>query len=257
MRIMIADDEMPARRELGYLLEQCMPEAALCYAESGEMVLAMLKEKEVDVLFADIHLGDRNGMSMASVLRREYPDMQIVFATAYEDYAVKAFEMNALDYITKPFELKRVEQTVQKILAKGSMYSGSKLFDLAVSCGMEKLPVSSNKNILLVDLKGHCLHGDQRQRRADPHAAGGIYGQCGAWLLREAPGGTALLSDSEKLSHQFKSGEGDRAVVQQRILRAYAGVRGRTAPDRAHADPGAEGNLCILTFDKKKKVHQR
>ncbi|MFR4350247.1 MAG: LytR/AlgR family response regulator transcription factor [Roseburia sp.] len=153
MRIMIADDEMPARRELGYLLEQCMPEAALCYAESGEMVLAMLKEKEVDVLFADIHLGDRNGMSMASVLRREYPDMQIVFATAYEDYAVKAFEMNALDYITKPFELKRVEQTVQKILAKGSMYSGSKLFDLAVSCGMEKLPVSSNKNILLVDLK--------------------------------------------------------------------------------------------------------
>lgn len=162
MRIMIADDEMPARKELGYLLAQCLPGAELCYAENGDTLISMLKEQGADVLFLDIHFGDRNGMSLASVLHKEYPNMQIVFATAYADYAVKAFELDALDYITKPFELKRVEQTVQKLLAREAVLasapapvptSGSRLFDLAASLGTEKLPVSNGKNILMVDVK--------------------------------------------------------------------------------------------------------
>lgn len=152
MHIIVADDELPARKELGHMLEQCLHDVKIEYADSGEAVLGMLKNSTVHVVFVDIHLGDMNGTSLASVIKKKYPNVLIVFATAYENYAVKAFDMEALDYITKPFDLERLEQTVHKILEKQHNGSISKLFDLTASYNPEKLPIARGKNVILIDI---------------------------------------------------------------------------------------------------------
>lgn len=150
MKFVVADDEMPARKELGHMLMQCMPDALIDYAENGETALLLLEKTNADAIFMDIHLGDINGMSLASVIKEKYPEIYIVFATAYENYAVKAFDLNVLDYITKPFDLKRIEQTIKKIELKKQ--SVSKLFDMAAGCSPEKLPITKGKNIILIDI---------------------------------------------------------------------------------------------------------
>ncbi|MEA5082732.1 MAG: LytTR family DNA-binding domain-containing protein [Lachnospiraceae bacterium] len=152
MRIIVADDELPARKELGHMLEQCIQDVKIDYADSGESVLNILENNTVNVVFVDIHLGDMNGTSLASVIKKLYPNVLIVFATAYENYAVKAFDMEVLDYITKPFDLERLEQTVQKILVKQHQVSVSRLFDLTASCSPEKLPISRGKNVMLINI---------------------------------------------------------------------------------------------------------
>lgn len=152
MRVIVADDELPARKELGHMLEQCIQDVEINYADSGESVLKILENESVNVVFIDIHLGDMNGTSLASVIKKKYPNVLIVFATAYENYAVKAFDMNVLDYITKPFDLERLEQTVEKILDKQQDDSVSKLFDLTASCSPEKLPIIKGKNVMLINI---------------------------------------------------------------------------------------------------------
>lgn len=152
MRIIVADDELPARKELGHMLEQCVLDVKIDYADSGESVLNILENSNVNAVFVDIHLGDMNGTSLASVIKKLYPNVLIVFATAYDNYAVKAFDMEVLDYITKPFDLERLEQTVQKILVKQHQMSVSRLFDLTASCSPEKLPISKGKNVMLINI---------------------------------------------------------------------------------------------------------
>lgn len=152
MRVIVADDELPARKELGHMLEQCILDVKIDYADSGEAVLKILENNNVNVVFVDIHLGDMNGTSLASVIKKLYPNVLIVFATAYENYAVKAFDMEVLDYITKPFDLERLEQTVQKILVKQHHVSVSRLFDLTASCSPEKLPIARGKNVMLINI---------------------------------------------------------------------------------------------------------
>lgn len=153
MKVIVADDELPARKELGHMLEQCSPDIKIEYADSGESVLKILENTSIDVAFLDIQLGDINGTSLASLIKKKYPDVLIVFATAYENYATKAFDMNVLDYITKPFDLNRVEQTMHKILDKKHTFSVSGLFDLTANCNPDKLPITkSNKNIMLINI---------------------------------------------------------------------------------------------------------
>lgn len=152
MRILVADDELPARKELGHMLQQCIEDVNIDYADSGEAVLKILENNHMDVIFVDIHLGDMNGTSLASVIKKKYPDVLIVFATAFQNYAAKAFDMNVLDYITKPFDLERLEQTVEKILVKQQHVPVSRVFDLTASRSPEKLPITRGKNVILINI---------------------------------------------------------------------------------------------------------
>ena len=101
MRIAVVDDERPARSELKYLVEQCEPEAEIAEADGSEEFLAMLENENFDVCFVDINLGGMNGTTLASMIKRKQPDTLIIFATAFQEYAVKAFEIGAVDYLLK------------------------------------------------------------------------------------------------------------------------------------------------------------
>lgn len=114
MHTLIVDDEPLARNELSYLLGQCEEVGAVQEADSIEEALAKMLQEDIDLAFLDIHLTEESGLSLADKINRMPNPPIIVFATAYDDYAIQAFDRNARDYLLKPFELERVQQAVQR-----------------------------------------------------------------------------------------------------------------------------------------------
>lgn len=118
MRIAVVDDERPARSELIYLIRQCSPETEVMEADSSEHLMALLDNETFDACFVDIDLGGANGTTLASMIKSRQPETLIVFATAYREYAVKAFELGAVDYLLKPFDLERVKKSMERLKEK-------------------------------------------------------------------------------------------------------------------------------------------
>ena len=115
MHTLIVDDEPLARNELSYLLQQCPEVAQIEEAESIEEALEKLLQYDIDLAFLDIHLTEESGLTLANKINRMPNPPIIIFATAYDDYALQAFEHEARDYLLKPFDLERVQQTVARV----------------------------------------------------------------------------------------------------------------------------------------------
>lgn len=114
MHTLLVDDEPLSRNELAYLLKKCPEIASIVEAESIEEALEKMLCQPVDLLFLDIHLTNESGLTLAEKVKQQKNPPLIIFATAYDEYAVKAFELNAQDYVLKPFELSRIQQAVTK-----------------------------------------------------------------------------------------------------------------------------------------------
>ena len=115
MNTLIVDDEPLARNELHYLLDEISGFDLIDEAENIEETLEKLLYETYDLVFIDINLMDENGVDLAHKIQKMKHAPYIIFATAHDTFAVKAFELNAIDYILKPFELDRVDQAVQKV----------------------------------------------------------------------------------------------------------------------------------------------
>jgi DNA-binding LytR/AlgR family response regulator len=114
LSVFLVDDEAPARRELRYLLEQLEGVEILGEASNPSQALRGIRETRPQLVFLDIQLPGVNGIDLAQVIR-EFPDAPlIVFATAFEQFAVQAFTVDAFDYILKPFTQERLAKTIQK-----------------------------------------------------------------------------------------------------------------------------------------------
>ena len=115
MMILIADDEAPARGELRFMLEALEPETDLLEARNGEEALEQLAKASVDVAFLDINMPGASGLAVAAeVLESDDPPL-IVFATAYDEHAARAFDLAALDYVVKPFDETRLAATLTRV----------------------------------------------------------------------------------------------------------------------------------------------
>ena len=111
----IVDDEQLARDELSYLLKSVDDVNVVAQGHNGLEAVNLVKEWSPDLLFLDVHMPGLDGFGVIKkLLDKKISLPQIVFATAYDQYAVKAFEVNAVDYILKPFDKKRVNQAVEK-----------------------------------------------------------------------------------------------------------------------------------------------
>jgi DNA-binding LytR/AlgR family response regulator len=110
---LIADDEPLLRERLGGLLQRLWPELqVVAEARNGREAVEFFDEHTPDVVFLDVHMPGLNGVEAArSIARRA----EVVFVTAYEQYAVTAFEQGALDYVVKPFDEERLADTVQRL----------------------------------------------------------------------------------------------------------------------------------------------
>ncbi|MCL6565159.1 MAG: LytTR family DNA-binding domain-containing protein [Acidobacteriia bacterium] len=112
---LIVDDEKPARDELAFLLKS-FPEINLVgQGRNGLEAVALIKEHQPDLVFLDVQMPGLNGFGVIKKLvERKLKVPQIVFATAYDNYAVQAFEVHAVDYVLKPFDKARVARAIQR-----------------------------------------------------------------------------------------------------------------------------------------------
>lgn len=117
IRVLVVDDESLARSRLKTLLGDCSQPGALVVGEAANAVQAVdfLQHHAVDAVLADIHMPGADGLMLAQALRRLPNPPAIVFVTAYAEHAVQAFELEALDYLTKPVRMERLQAALQKI----------------------------------------------------------------------------------------------------------------------------------------------
>jgi two-component system LytT family response regulator/two-component system response regulator LytT len=114
----IVDDEQLSRDELAYLLRE-LDVDVVAQGKNGVEAVNLVKEFSPDLVFLDVQMPGLDGFGvLKKLLDRKVPLPQIVFATAFDQYAVKAFEVNAVDYLLKPFDRKRVSQAVEKARQK-------------------------------------------------------------------------------------------------------------------------------------------
>src|SRR5215475_486552 len=120
MTALIIDDEELAREELKYLLDTTDVEV-LAQGTNGIEAVDLIRTHKPDVVFLDVRMPGLDGFAVLKklmALDRKARLPQVVFATAFDQYAVKAFEVNAVDYLLKPFDSKRVVKTLEKVRAR-------------------------------------------------------------------------------------------------------------------------------------------
>src|SRR6476469_9830812 len=115
----IVDDEQLAREELSYLLKSVGDIDVVAQGSNGVEAVQLIREHNPELVFLDVQMPGLDGFQVIKKLvDKKYPLPQIVFATAFDQYAVRAFEVNAVDYLLKPFDKKRVAQSVEKARQK-------------------------------------------------------------------------------------------------------------------------------------------
>ena len=114
VRAFIIDDETPAREELRFLLEQTGEVAVVGEAASGSAALRGIREASPDLVFLDIQMPGISGLELSRILTELPTHPLVVFATAFDQYACEAFEVEAVDYLLKPFTLARVRKAVAR-----------------------------------------------------------------------------------------------------------------------------------------------
>ncbi len=112
LTVFIIDDETPVRRELRYLLGKIEGVTVVGEAGSGTAALKDIREMEPDLVFLDIQMPGVSGLELSYLFGNLPKRPLLVFVTAYEEHAVKAFEAEALDYVLKPFTLERLEKSI-------------------------------------------------------------------------------------------------------------------------------------------------
>ena len=116
---LIIDDEPLARQELQFLLERAGGVEVLAQGTNGIEAVELIRTHKPDLVFLDVQMPGLDGFGvLKKLLDRKVPMPQVVFATAFNQYAVRAFEVNAVDYLLKPFDRKRVMQTIEKAQAR-------------------------------------------------------------------------------------------------------------------------------------------
>ncbi|WP_066268156.1 LytR/AlgR family response regulator transcription factor [Hydrogenophaga palleronii] len=127
LKVLIVDDEALARSRLRTLLGECTEPRADVVGEASNAVQAMeqIQRTGCDLLMLDIHMPGVDGISLANTLRQMASPPAIVFVTAYAEHAVHAFELEAVDYLTKPVRRERLQQALQKVVRQRSAAEGA------------------------------------------------------------------------------------------------------------------------------------
>ena len=152
IRCVLVDDEQPARDELRYLLSRYDDVDIVGEADSASKAVALVGQSLPDVVFLDIQMPGQSGFDVIARLGGMRKMPLVVFVTAYDNYAVKAFEESAIDYIMKPLAEQRLDQTLGRIRQQLGDESGAgletKLQALLVQMGTAKdqVKVSVEKN---------------------------------------------------------------------------------------------------------------
>jgi two-component system response regulator AlgR len=138
LRVLIVDDEGPARRRLRELLDDCaaaLPIAIVGEAASGREAVDILHAVTADLVLSDIHMPEMDGLELARHLLKLAQPPVVIFTTAYNEHALQAFDVNAIDYLMKPVRMQRLLAALQKV---------PRLKPISVAM-LEELPASARR----------------------------------------------------------------------------------------------------------------
>ncbi len=160
IKAIVVDDELPAREELIYILQGFKNIQIIGEASHGIEALELNRKLKPDLIFLDIEMPKFNGIDVARKIMEESHIPFIVFVTAYEEYALEAFEVNAIDYILKPISVERLSKGMDKIIKNMNMEKAdylNKLDRLIQGLRVEerkcstKISVSDNGRLIPLD----------------------------------------------------------------------------------------------------------
>jgi DNA-binding LytR/AlgR family response regulator len=172
---LIIDDEPLARQELLYLLQSVEGVEVVAQGSNGIEAVELVRAHKPDVIFLDVQMPGQDGFAvLKKLLDKRMGLPQVVFATAFDQYAVRAFEVNAVDYLLKPFDRKRVLKTIEKVRARIAVKAGdisasdaattdARLEELLRLVETRTQPARTQTGKVIVRAQGRLLLVDQRE----------------------------------------------------------------------------------------------
>ncbi|MGZ4789936.1 MAG: LytR/AlgR family response regulator transcription factor [Terriglobales bacterium] len=162
----IIDDEQLARDELAFLLKSAGDVDVVAQGHNGLEAVNLIKEHSPDIVFLDVQMPGLDGFGVIKkLLDKKIRVPQVVFATAFDQYAVKAFEVNAVDYLLKPFDKKRVSEALNRARKKvdsTAPSSSADKIDALVRMLEEKEHQKSAPQKVLIKAAGRLFLVDQK-----------------------------------------------------------------------------------------------
>ena len=160
LRVLIADDERPARASLEALLAECADVEVVGAAQNGAEAVALIERTTPDLALLDLQMPEIDGMSVVRLVERDRLPL-VAFVTAYDEYAIEAFELNAVDYLLKPVEPARLRMTLdrarERLASRASGDDARRLHDTATRYAaggramlLTRIPVRRRDDIVLV-----------------------------------------------------------------------------------------------------------
>jgi two-component system, LytTR family, response regulator LytT len=157
----IIEDELPAADELKYILSKYEIIDIKGIANDGESGYELIKNTRPKAVFMDINIPMMNGMQLAHKIKEIDKDIIIIFVTAYEQHALSAFEVEALDYILKPYDEKRIDSTISRLIQKSKVSNVempekmleiiNKIYNEEIN--IKKIPCEDKGKIILINLE--------------------------------------------------------------------------------------------------------
>lgn len=185
LRVVIADDERPAREFLKVILRDFEDVEIIGEAENGAQAIELIQQKKPDLALLDLQMPEVSGLEVVKTLRKSQMPL-VAFVTAYDEYAVEAFEVNAVDYLLKPIEKARLGETLQRAQERleqtdwqekeaENLRNATKVYDENTRAEyLERIPVKKREEIYLISVSeiasivadGELLHitTDKNQR---------------------------------------------------------------------------------------------
>ena len=164
LRILIADDERPARTFLRNLLVDFEDVDIIAEAQSGAEALELIEKTKPDLALLDLQMPELSGLEVVKMLRKDNAPL-VAFVTAYDEFAIQAFEINAVDYLLKPVERARLRETINRVAERleqvdfreretANLQAAIATYDeTARQKNIERIPVRRRNEIILLPVR--------------------------------------------------------------------------------------------------------
>jgi two-component system LytT family response regulator len=163
LRVIVADDERPARSLLVAMLRGWEDVEIVGEAVDGAAAVELIERVRPDLALLDLQMPEVDGLGVVRLLKRNTVPM-IAFVTAYDEYAIRAFEMNAIDYLLKPVEPRRLRETISRAIDRldhddaraavtKNLRSAARAYAASATTRLRRIPVRRKNEILLVNVE--------------------------------------------------------------------------------------------------------
>ena len=153
IKIVIVEDEKISSDELKYIISKDSRFKVIGQAYDGISAFTLIENEEPEVVLIDINIPGKNGVELAEQIKRILPDTILIFLTAYDSYAIKAFELKIYDYILKPYDENRITESLNCVVSTIINRNENQIIDILDNKQIvKKIPCENNGRITLIDV---------------------------------------------------------------------------------------------------------